>query len=502
MGNHVARNISNSTKKTDAVTNNSNALTTNTVSRSSSGNDIEHSSPTQFFPIDNLAKILSHLTYEEKHVHGITMSVFEKYLFPNYPTLAEKLFTYLHHSAEASTPHLTVSAFKQQSEKFLSVMSDQTILENYVTIYSNIKDGDICPDLLRSLLMTCYQLAMDSTGTTTCIYIHRVVNAVVISCVSKIIDECLWLFQFHGKDSLSVSYVSNWMWQHCSRIVHGLHCYVVHVLTTAYRNGKALLSKEQPQPHLEIPTPVLERADCFDQPQALLPVSYVWLLSTTLPQCYLQANDTPKDITHAIIARTTGNICPRHWTLLYNSSEHGAGANRFLHHVLGYRGPTLLFVKAADPEKDGEYFMYCMCSAVEWRESHLYWGDEDSVGIQLSPFYRVIEKGPKVLYLNTGIRGYPHGLRFGSNPRSPHISIDESFHSVSIAGAPYPIATLEVWGCGDVKLRERQLDIKKWQVKEAERQRIVKLSASDWLDHPDRYLLELAGRASYNESNK
>lgn len=121
--------------------------------------------------------------------------------------------------------------------------------------------------------------------------------------------------------------------------------------------------------------------------------------------------------------------------------------------MLGYRGPTLLFVKAADPEKDGEYFMYCMCSAVEWRESHLYWGDEDSVGIQLSPFYRVIEKGPKVLYLNTGIRGYPHGLRFGSNPRSPHISIDESFHSVSIAGAPYPIATLEVWGCGDVKLR-------------------------------------------------
>lgn len=308
--------------------------------------------------------------------------------------------------------------------------------------------------------------------------------------------------QFHGKESLSASYVGNWMWQHCPRIVHGLHRYVVHVLTTAYRNGKVLLSKEQPQPLLEIPTPVLEHTDCFDQPQSLLPVSYVWLLSTTLPQCYLQVNDTPKDITHAIIARTTGNICPRHWTLLYNSSEHGSGANRFLHHVLGYRGPTLLFVKAVDPKKEGEYLMYCICSAVEWRESHLYWGDEDSLGIELSPSYRVIEKGNKVLYLNTGIRGYPHGLRFGSNPRSPYISIDESFHSVSIAGAPYPIATLEVWGCGDVKLRERQLDIKKWQVKEAERQRIVKLSASDWLDHPDRYLLELAGRASYNESNK
>lgn len=50
--------------------------------------------------------------------------------------------------------------------------------------------------------------------------------------------------------------------------------------------------------------------------------------------------------------------------------------------------------------------------------------------------------------------------------------------------------------------RENQLEIKKWQVKEAEKQRVVKLSTSDWLDHPDRYLLELAGRTSYNETNK
>jgi hypothetical protein len=47
--------------------------------------------------------------------------------------------------------------------------------------------------------------------------------------------------------------------------------------------------------------------------------------------------------------------------------------------------------------------------------------------------------------------------------------------------------------------REQQLDIKKWQVKQAERQRQVKLSASDWVDHPDRYLLELGGRPTYAE---
>lgn len=60
------------------------------------------------------------------------------------------------------------------------------------------------------------------------------------------------------------------------------------MFTTAYRNGEILLSKGQPQPHLEIPTPILEQPDSLDFPQILLPVSYVWLLSSTLPECYLQ----------------------------------------------------------------------------------------------------------------------------------------------------------------------------------------------------------------------
>lgn len=467
-GNHGSTNVSSATSA---------------VSRSEPDH---HNSHTQFLPIESLAKILSHLASQEEHVNGITKSVFERYLFPTHPELSEKLFNHLHHNAHATTVYLSTTAFKQQSEKFLSVMNDQAILENYIKMYSD--GGNVTPDTLRALLTSCYQLAMENNSTSSCLHSQQIINAVVVSC-------------FHGKTSLSTSYVSNWIGQHCPRLVYGLQRYVIHVLTTAYRNGKALLSKGQPQPSVDILTPVLEKSD-REFPQAdLLPISYVWLLSCTLPQCYLQTNDSPKDITHALIARRTGSICPRHWTLLYDSGEHGAGANRFLHHVLGYRGPTLLIIRAASVESDGECPTYCVCSAVEWRESHLYWGDEDSVGVQLIPSYKVMAKGPKVLYLNTNIRGYPHGLRFGSDPRSPLISIDEAFHSVSIAGAPYRIASLEVWGCGDTKLREKQLEIKKWQVKEAEKQRVVKLSASDWLDHPDRYLLELAGRASYNESN-
>jgi hypothetical protein len=156
----------------------------------------------------------------------------------------------------------------------------------------------------------------------------------------------------------------------------------------------------------------------------------------------------------ALITKMSGTVCLRHWTPLYNSDQHGAGVNRFLHHVLGYKGPTLLFVRAVSETEDRRHYpTYCICSAVEWRESHLYWGSEDSMVIELQPNYRVVQKGSKLLYLNTSIRGYPQGLRAGTDPRNPCVIIDQSFHEINFAGVPYRISSLEVWGCGDSKSR-------------------------------------------------
>ncbi|XP_033219637.1 uncharacterized protein LOC117174542 isoform X2 [Belonocnema kinseyi] len=490
MGNHMTRKGS-AKKKAGATTGGVLQVTTKTMSRSPSGTDIQNGSHTQFLPIDNLAKILAGISLREESVHGITASVIKKYLFPHHPELAERLFIYFHWSAKASTPHLGTTAFRQQAEKFLSVMNDDSVLESYVKIYSNLKEeGDVTPQTLKSLLMVSYTLAMGNDNIVTLLSAERTFNAVLISC-------------FHGKESLSVSFVSNWLWQNCPRIIQGLHRYVVHVLTTAYRFGNSLLCKEESQPQLEPATPVLEQPpDALDYSQPFLPISYVWLLSTSLPSIYTQSEDSRSEGMQALIDKMSGNICPRHWTLLYNSDQHGTGVNRFLHHVLGYKGPTLIFIRAVSSDGEKENCpTYCICSTLEWRESHLYWGDEDSMVIELLPSYRVIEKGPKLLYLNTGIRGYPQGLRAGKDPREPSIIVDQAFNSVTFERVPYRISSLEVWGCGDTKSREKQLEIKKWQVKEAEKQRVVKLSATEWLDHPDRYLLELGGRQTYNNSS-
>lgn len=144
-----------------------------------------------------ILQTLSHLTYEEDRIHGITKSVFQRYLFPNYPDLGDKLFDFLHYTANVNTSHLSANAFKQQAEKFLSVMNDQTVLENYVRMYSSLKgDGSINPDGLKALLNISYKIAMDNSGTPSCIFADQIINAVVLSCVSVLISLSMFHVSF------------------------------------------------------------------------------------------------------------------------------------------------------------------------------------------------------------------------------------------------------------------------------------------------------------------
>lgn len=75
------------------------------------------------------------------------------------------------------------------------------------------------------------------------------------------------------------------------------------------------------------------------------------------------------------------SMVPSHWTLLYDSRQDGSGTNRFLHHVLGYRGPNLILFRCDDD------LLFCVANPSEWRETHLYIGDEDSCCLQLLPKY-------------------------------------------------------------------------------------------------------------------
>lgn len=61
--------------------------------------------------------------------------------------------------------------------------------------------------------------------------------------------------------------------------------------------------------------------------------------------------------------------------------------------------------------------------------------------------------GPKLLYLNMNIRGYPKGIRAGLDPRKPSLDINEAFTVMTYKGIPYQLQSVEVWGCGTPQSR-------------------------------------------------
>lgn len=471
--------------------------------RSPSGADFRDTSSTKFGPIEELAKILTKKNESEGSGNGISENVFAKYVFPNHTELGLRVFRHFHTLSHAKTTHLGTTAFKQQLERFMSVLDDQKVIEMYVRIFSNHHEENASKEGVRNLLRTSFDISMNfnSGDFHSCPLIEDTLDCVIATC----------FFQ----DTLSIGFVSRWFEENCMRLILPIHRYVLHLLTTSYRRIKMNV-EDKTSNGLELTTPVLEmQGKQFQNSNTLLNLSSAWLLAGTLPLIYSRPQPNPqakKNESEESSIQTTSyelpsqnfltnvvSVLPSHWTLLYDTMEHGVGANRFLHHVLGYKGPTLTFLKARSL-KENMVKIFCVASSTEWRETNLYVGGEDSCLVQVSPKFSIMEKGGKILYLNTHIRGYPKGLRVAVDPRNPIIAIDEHFENVDVHAMVHSLLSIEVWGCGDKSSRDVQLDIKKWQVKEAERQRTVKMSASDWLDHPDRYLLEMSGRPQYNNS--
>lgn len=501
------------------------------MSRTASGADLHDRSAAQYHPVDKLGKILAKKCDDERGINGITAEIFARYVFPKFPDLGVKLFQYLRHSSRAKTDHLGQTAFRQQCEKFLGILDDSIILESYVKMFGDLNETELIkPENFKELLRTCYNLSMATyqDGPQSCRLLDRTLNSVVQSC-------------FFSKESLSSGYICRWLENNVPRMVPPIHKYCVHALSTSHRtiidknmknNSDTVVSISainagESSYGLELQTPILEKTNpnfaangaaakattptkpmtqadrekmAIQQP--LLPLSEAWLLAGALPPMYSKPtsiqsplNSSSSNLASQVFMAKLLSMMPSHWALLYDSRQDGASTNRFLHHVLGYRGPNLVLFRCDDD------LLFCVANPAEWRETHLYYGTEDSCCLQLLPKFVMLEQKPKSLYLNTHIRGYPKGLRAGSDPRKPILIVDEHFEKLEHRGLQHKIYSIEVWGCGNLQQREVQLDIKNWQIKEAERQRTVKMTAADWMDHPDRYLLELGGRKNYNNSS-
>jgi len=358
-------------------------------------------------------------------------------------------------------------------------------------------------------------------------------------------QSCFKLRQFHGKSVLGLKYAVHWIAENCPRVVTWVHRNLIHQLTVGFRqlqkDREAKVETESNFP-TNLETPVLDinsQRDCV----SLLPSSIlssespqlscsdsvaksieetlngaqkllsqtqlhqmqIWLLGCTLPLVFtrpnhqkLQQSPSSNGILlmdpHTFITRMMASQNPTHWNQLYNSDNDGLSLNRFEHHVMGYRGPTVTFFYAEDQR------IFCLAVDQPWKESINFWGSPNTIILKISPEYRVLDRGEKIMYYNMTTRGYPFGMHFGSDHRDPHVAVDKDFSCLSYRKIPYRLESIQVWGCGTSEQRESQLDHKKWEMKQVEKSRQVKLSAVDWSDHPDKCLLEMAGsRPNYSQ---
>lgn len=159
-----------------------------------------------------------------------------------------------------------------------------------------------------------------------------------------------------------------------------------------------------------------------------------------------------------------------------------------------------MLVLSKDP-KTADILEFVFSQSVEWKEAmSSAFADKLACAAELRYQFNCLgkQKVAPWIYYNMGTqRGQKKGLFLGEPGEPPIFSLDDSFDNATYNKRALHVLRIEVWGCGTPDDRARQLDVKKWEVREAEKQRVVKLSADDWLDHPDRYLLELSGRQSY-----
>lgn len=274
--NSLANSLPASPQKRDSVASSpdSSSASPRGMLRSPSGADLKDKTTTKFAPIEELAKLLAKKNESEgSRVNGISDEVFTKYVFPQHPELGMRLFQHFHYLSKAKTQHLGVTAFKQQCDRFISVLDDAKIVEMYVIIFCNHGEN-ASREGIKSLLKVSFDIAMayyvgDGKG---CSKIEDTLDAVLSTI-------------FFSDSPFSTGFIAKWIEENCTRIILPIHKYSVHLLTTSYRSIR-LNQEDLSGNGMELATPILDKKSPFEESLPMLTVSIAWFLAGVLPPIY------------------------------------------------------------------------------------------------------------------------------------------------------------------------------------------------------------------------
>ncbi|TYI42927.1 hypothetical protein ES332_A01G133000v1 [Gossypium tomentosum] len=214
--------------------------------------------------------------------------------------------------------------------------------------------------------------------------------------------------------------------------------------------------------------------------------------------------------------------------LLYRSSTHGKGLNRFWSNVEGYHGPLLVLISAnsEDAYQDNNKARKWIIGALTqqgFENKDTFYGSSGNL-YAISPIFHVFspsgkEKNYVYSHLYPTGRVYeshpkPVGIAFGGTTTNERIFIDEDFAKLTVRhhamdktyqpGSLIPnqgflpveasIAEVEVWGLGGKTAKEVQDSYKKREELFTEQRRKVDLKTfATWDDSPEKMMIDMMG---------
>ncbi|KAL3514745.1 hypothetical protein ACH5RR_027462 [Cinchona calisaya] len=207
--------------------------------------------------------------------------------------------------------------------------------------------------------------------------------------------------------------------------------------------------------------------------------------------------------------------------LLYKSSLHGKGLNRFWSHVEGYNGPVLVLIAACKNNNNERRSIFGALTSQGFENSEMFYGSSGSL-YAIDPVFHVYlssgrEKNLVYSHLHPTARVYePHpkpvGIAFGGSIGNERIFMDGDFAIVTLrhhavdktyqSGSLIPdqgflpleasILEVEVWGLGGRTAKEVQNSYKKREELFTEQRRKVDLKTlGNWEDSPEKMMMDM-----------
>ncbi|VVA22454.1 PREDICTED: TLD [Prunus dulcis] len=262
---------------------------------------------------------------------------------------------------------------------------------------------------------------------------------------------------------------------------------------------------------------VVENASTMAYSSHLLSSGMAWAISLAL------RGTISEEISKACFPSETDGIDKN---LLYRSSLHGRGLNRFWSNIEGYQGPLLMLFSAtsgdaSDGRANERKWTVGALTNQGFENKDLFYGSSGNL-YAISPVFHVYpptgkEKNFVYSHLHPTGRAYepkpkPVGIGFGGSLGNERIFIDEDFSKVTIRhhaadktyqpGSLFPdqgflpvealISEVEVWGLGGRSAKDVQDSYKKREQLFTDQRRKVDLKTfANWEDSPEKMMMDM-----------